>query len=97
MPHYILLAHWTEQGIKNARKTVQRVKAARALEQKLGFSLEQIYWTAGPYDIVAIVEAPDDKNVTAFALEVGSGGNVRTTTMRAYDTDEMSEIIKKLD
>jgi len=97
MPYYILLAHWTEQGIKNARKTLQRVEAARDLELRLEVRLKQIYWTAGPYDIVAIVEAPDDKNVTAFVLEVGSGGSVRTTTMRAYDADEMSEIVKKLD
>jgi uncharacterized protein with GYD domain len=97
MPHYAVLVNWTGQGIRNVRETIQRVEASSALEQKHGFRLEQVYWTTGPYDIVAIGEAPDDKSATAFALAVGSGGNVRTTTMRAYDRDEMSEIIEKLD
>ena len=97
MPHYAILAHWTGQGIRNVKETVQRLEATDTLEQKHGFSLEQVYWTTGPYDIVAIGEAPDDKSATAFALDVGSGGNVRTITMRAYARDEMSEIIEKLD
>jgi uncharacterized protein with GYD domain len=44
---------------------------------------------------VAILEAPDDETVTAFALKLSSAGNVRTATMRAYSRDEMSTIIAK--
>jgi uncharacterized protein with GYD domain len=50
----------------------------------------------GPYDIVGILEAPDEESATAFALEAGSGGAVRTTTLRAYDEEEMSGIIERL-
>jgi uncharacterized protein with GYD domain len=96
MPHYAVLVNWTDHGIRNVRETIHRVDASSALEQKHGFSLQQIYWTTGPYDIVAIGEAPDDKSATAFALDVGSGGSIRTMTMRAYDRDEMSEIIERL-
>ncbi|MBD0357199.1 MAG: GYD domain-containing protein, partial [Rubrobacter sp.] len=46
--------------------------------------------------MVAIGEAPDDESATAFALELGSAGNVRTTTLRAYDREEMSRIIERL-
>jgi uncharacterized protein with GYD domain len=96
MPHYVVLVNWTDQGIRNVRETIQRVEAADALEHKQGFSTEQIYWTVGPYDMVAIGEAPDDESATAFALELGSAGNVRTTTLRAYDREEMSRIIERL-
>jgi uncharacterized protein with GYD domain len=96
MPHFVLLVNWTDQGIRNVKETIQRVEAADALEQKHGLRLEQIYWTVGPYDIVAIGEAPDDESATAFALELGSAGNVRTTTLRAYDREEMSGIIQRL-
>jgi uncharacterized protein with GYD domain len=58
--------------------------------------LVQSYWTVGPYDLVGIAEAPDDESASAFALELGSAGNVRTTTMRAYDRDQMSGIIQRL-
>jgi uncharacterized protein with GYD domain len=53
-------------------------------------------WTIGPYDAVSIIEAPDDETVTAFALAMCGQGNVRTTTMRAFDRSEMGTIFKRL-
>ena len=96
MPHYILLVNWTDQGIRNVKETIERVESGTQLAQKHGMSLEQVYWTIGPYDIVALGEAPDDESATAFAVELGSAGNVRTTTMRAYDREEMSGILGRL-
>jgi uncharacterized protein with GYD domain len=59
-------------------------------------SLEQIYWTVAPNDIVLIAEAPDAEGISAFLLEVGSAGNLRTGTLRAYDREEMSGILERL-
>jgi uncharacterized protein with GYD domain len=56
----------------------------------------QTYWTAGPYDVFYILQAPDDESAAAFLLDVGSRGVVRTTTLRAYDREEMSGIIERL-
>jgi uncharacterized protein with GYD domain len=56
----------------------------------------QTYWTVGPYDVVYILEAPDEESASAFLLDVGSRGVVRTTTLRAYDREEMSRIIERL-
>jgi uncharacterized protein with GYD domain len=58
--------------------------------------LEQVYWTVGPYDIVTVIEAPDEESLTAFLLELGSWGNIRTTTLRAYNREEMSGILQRL-
>jgi uncharacterized protein with GYD domain len=96
MPIYIALMNWTDQGIRSASETVQRRDQADALAEKHGASIEQVYWTVGPYDIVAIIEASDDESATAMLLELGSGGNLRTTTLRAYDREEMSRIIGRL-
>jgi uncharacterized protein with GYD domain len=95
MPTYISLINWTEKGIGQFSDTVDRAEAGKQLAAKLGGSLKEIYWTIGPYDIVAISEAPDDESATAFALALGSQGNVRTTTMRAFSGDEMRGIIAK--
>ncbi len=96
MPYYVLLVNWTEQGIRNVKGTVERTDDVARLAEKHGGRLVQSYWTVGPYDLVAIGEAPDDESASAFALELGSAGNVRTTTMRAYDRDQMSGIIQRL-
>ena len=95
MPTYISLISWTDQGIKAFEDSVDRYEAAQELGQKFGVSLTATYWTLGPYDVVAISEAPDDESATAFALALSSQGNVRTTTMRAFGTDEMRGIIAK--
>ena len=95
MPTYVSLLNFTDQGIRTVKDTIQRADSAAELAQKNGGSL-QVYWTVGSYDLVAILEAPDDESATAFLLELGSLGNVRTTTLRAYDRDQMSSILGRL-
>ena len=96
MPTYVTLMNWTDQGVRTVRDTVDRRGQADELAQKHGATIEAVYWTVGPYDIVTVVEAPDDESVTAMLLELGSAGNLRTTTLRAYDRDQMSGIIQRL-
>ena len=97
MPTYVTLFNWTDEGIRTVRDTMERVeRGAELAEQKYGVSLGQIYWTVGPYDLVSVFEAPDDQSVSAFLLELGSLGNVRTITLRAYDREEMRGIIERL-
>ena len=96
MPTYISLFNWTDQGIRNVRETVQRYERSQQLQDKHGVRLQQIYWTVGPHDLVVIAEASDEESITAFLLELASAGNLRTTTLRAYDREEMSGIIERL-
>lgn len=96
MPTYVTLMNWSDQGVRTVGDTVHRREQADELAQKHGAKIERVYWTVGPYDIVTIVEAPDDESVTAMLLELGSAGNLRTTTLRAYGSEEMSGIISRL-
>ncbi|HUL84015.1 MAG TPA: GYD domain-containing protein [Actinomycetota bacterium] len=94
MSKYITLFSWTEQGVQNFKDTVARADAAKKLASEMGGSFE-IYWTLGEYDIVSISEFPDDETATAFLLGVASQGNIRSKTMRAFDSGEMQGIIAK--
>jgi uncharacterized protein with GYD domain len=96
MASYINLINWTDQGIRDFRSTIDRVEQAERDIERLGVKLKDVYWTVGPYDIVSITEAPDDETSTAFLLGLGAQGNVRTTTLRAFDREEMRGIIAKL-
>jgi uncharacterized protein with GYD domain len=95
MPNYITLINWTDQGVKAYANTLDRGEAAAQLATKFGGNLKQLYWTMGTYDAVGVLEAPDDESATAYALALSSLGNVRTSTLRAYDAAEMREIINK--
>jgi uncharacterized protein with GYD domain len=88
MATYVSLISWTDQGVRSFQDTVDRAAA-------FGGAHREIYWTLGPYDIVAVSEAPDDETATAFALALSSQGNVRTTTMRAFSAEEMRAIVAR--
>ena len=95
MPRYVTLINWTDQGVKNFKDSVERYEAAQSALGKSGVSFKEIYWTVGPYDLVGIVDGPDDETVTAALLSVAAGGNIRTTTLRAFDAGEMKGVIAK--
>ncbi|MGY0007313.1 GYD domain-containing protein [Micromonospora sp. I033] len=95
MPTYIALLNWTDQGIRGYKETAKRAEAFAAATQKVGAKLTSIHWTVGPYDVVAVVDAPDDETAAAALLQLGGAGNVRTTTLRAFGRDEMERIIAK--
>ena len=96
MATYIMLASFTEQGIRNVKDTTKRADAFRELAKGSGATVKDIYWTLGQYDIVAILDAPDDAAVTALLLTVGGLGNVRTQSLRAFTADEMGEILGRV-
>lgn len=95
MATFISLINWTEQGVKNYKDTVKRADAGRKAAQKLGGRIKDIYWTLGAYDLVVVAEFPDAESYTAFALALGALGNVRTSTLRGYNDDEIGRIIAK--
>jgi len=96
MPTYIGLYKFTDQGIKAIKGAPERVEAAIKGAEKMGGKVIGVYVVMGEYDYVTIAEFPSDEVATAFALALGSIGNVRTTSLRAYTKEEFAAIVKKL-
>ncbi|WP_211450772.1 GYD domain-containing protein [Collimonas antrihumi] len=96
MATYIVLTNFTDQGIRTVKDTTKRAAAVREMAKKCGIEMKDVYWTLGSYDLVVTFEAPDDATITAFGLSLGAQGNVRTQTLRAFSTDEMSGILSKM-
>lgn len=96
MPSFITLARFTDQGMRSVKETVSRADAVREAAKRYGVTMQSIHWTQGQYDLVLQWEAPDDVTLATFGLVIGTAGNVRSETMRAFDRDEMSQIVAKL-
>ncbi|MBI1995769.1 MAG: GYD domain-containing protein [Deltaproteobacteria bacterium] len=96
MATYIALVNFTDQGIRHIRQTTERAKGLMNAAANLGIKIKDIYWTLGAFDAVFTAEAPDDETMTAFAASMGSLGNIRTQTMRAFSAQEMNQILAKL-
>ncbi|HVI81714.1 MAG TPA: GYD domain-containing protein [Chthoniobacterales bacterium] len=95
MPTYVGLLQFTDQGIRNVQDTTKRAASAIAEADRMGVKVTDSFWTMGAYDVVLLLDAPDDATVTAFSLKLGSLGNVKTQTMRAFRSEEMKSILAK--
>lgn len=93
---YIVLASFTDQGIRNIKDTTKRADAAKETAGRFGVKMKEIYWTQGQYDLVILCEAESEAAIAAFGLAVSSAGNVRFQTLRAFNRDEMNGILDKL-
>jgi uncharacterized protein with GYD domain len=93
---YVVLATFTDQGIRSVKESTSRADAAKEFADKFGVKMRDIYWTQGPYDLAIVCEAEDEASVAAFGLAVSSAGNVRFQTLRAFSRDEMGGILRKL-
>jgi uncharacterized protein with GYD domain len=96
MATYVALVNFTDQGMRQIKQTTERAKSLVNAAANLGVQVKEIYWTMGSYDAVVIADAPNDETVTSFTLSMGSLGNIRTQTMRAYGAEEMSRILARV-
>jgi uncharacterized protein with GYD domain len=96
MANYVSLIQYTGQGMANIKDTLKRHKAAVAEGEKMGVKITNIFWTMGAYDLVVVFDAPNDAAISAFSLKIGSLGNVKSHTMRAFRREEMESIVAKI-
>jgi uncharacterized protein with GYD domain len=96
MARYVSLIQFTDQGIRNIKKTLKRGDAAAAEAGKMGMKIVEEFWTMGAYDVVIVVDAPNDETMSAFLLKIGALGNVKSHTMRAFRREEMGDILAKI-
>lgn len=95
MPSYVALMNWTDQGAQNSRDTLERAKSFDAMVEKSGGKVREHVYTLGGYDIVMVIDFPNDETAAGVMLELASLGNVRTQTMRAFTDEEMSQIASR--
>jgi uncharacterized protein with GYD domain len=96
MPTYIVLYKFTDQGIKNVKTTHERAREAKEESEKRGFKVHGVYWTQGQYDMVVILDAPDEQAMFAGLLNIAGAGNVHSETLRAFTAEEMALVLQKM-
>ncbi len=94
MGTYIALLDFTEQGIRNIRDSPHRADQFGALAEQAGAKIVAQYWTIGSHDGVLILEAPGDEVAASILLALGASGNVRTTTLRAFEWADAQGLIE---
>lgn len=96
MATFVSTVQFTDQGMKDIKATSKRADAFKSAAEKMGVDVKNIFWTLGSFDGLIVFDAPDEETATALMLHLGSFGNVHTQTARAYQADEIEQIIGKL-
>ena len=96
MAGYIVLYKWTQQGAANIKAAPERIKQNRAAAEQAGIKVVGIWVTMGEYDVVAVVDAPNEQAAAVAALSQASQGNVTTQTMRAFSEEEFAQLVSRL-
>jgi uncharacterized protein with GYD domain len=96
MPTYILLVRWTTQGIQKVKESPSRLEAGKKAFEAVGIKIKSFFMVMGQYDMVNVVEAPDDATLARALLTLASQGNLQTETLRAFTEDEYKKIISAI-
>ncbi len=96
MSAYVLLATWTDQGVRSIRDSPKRIDAARKLLEEMGGQFQSLHMAMGAYDLVGIYDAPDDAVAARFILLLGQQGMVRTTSLKAFPEPAFRAIVSSL-
>lgn len=96
IPVFVCLMKLTDQGVKEIKNAPKRIQEAIKNLEAMGGKLTAFYMVMGEYDYVGIAEVPSDEVAAAFLLGLGSSGYVRTTTLKAFTTEQLAAIVKKL-
>src|SRR5260370_17935842 len=92
MVTYVVLTKFTDQGIRNAKDSPKRADAFKQMAKTFGVTVKDIFWTQGRYDIVTILEAPDESSAMSLSLSLGALGNARTDSLRAFSAPHMAPL-----
>ncbi len=93
MATFIVLLDYTDQGVRGIKDSPLRADSFSEFAEKAGARVVGQYWTIGSHDGVLLLEAPNDEIAASVLMHLSAGGNVRTTTLRAYDWAEAQELI----
>jgi uncharacterized protein with GYD domain len=96
MVTYVVLANFTDQGVRNVKDSPKRVDAFKEMAKTFGVTVKEIVWTQGRYDVVTVLEAPDEAAAMSLSLSLSALGNVRTETLRAFSAADMTKIVGKM-
>jgi uncharacterized protein with GYD domain len=96
MVTYVVLGNFTDQGIRAAKDSPKRAEAFKKMAETFGISVKELFWTQGRYDVVTVLEAPDEFSVMTLSLSLGALGNVRTESLRAFSAADMTKVVGKM-
>ena len=97
MPVYVSLVKFTREGIMTMKdQGISRSDKVKRNIEELGGKLLAAYYCLGDYDVVAILEFPDNKTALKAAVKNASIGHISITTMPAVTRAEWAKLLRSV-
>lgn len=91
-----MLINLTQKGIENIKDLPKWSKDAGNVVKSVGGKVKALYFTMGRYDLIAVVEAPNDQAMMKISLVREQVGHIREETLKAFPVDEMINVVEEL-
>lgn len=96
MPIYVSLVKFTQQGVTTMKaKGVARSDMVQRNIESLGGKLVHAYYCLGEYDVVAVLDFPNNASAMKAAVLNASMGHIQITTLPAVSRDEWRRLLKE--
>jgi len=95
MKHMVLIS-FTDLGLKNIKDSLKRAGKFRKSVETAGGKILAQYWCLGEFDGCVIFEAPTEQIAASLILALAKQGNVKTTTLHAFDEPDFKEVMESL-
>jgi len=97
MPKYVVLANFTESGLRNIKAAPTSGFRVEEAIERVGGRLSGVHLTMGHHDLVLIAEAPSDEAFATALLSMTKAGDMHTITLKAFSSEEWARIIDNVD
>jgi uncharacterized protein with GYD domain len=94
---YLMLIKLSEEAAANIQDAKRGRTAGKKAAAALGVEWKRSYLLmGGEYDVLIVLEAPDEETMARFSLLGAMSGAVSTRTMRAFTETEADQLVASL-
>ena len=93
---FVILLRWTKKGVEHVKDSPSRFEDFKNSVKAAGGEVVSFHMTLGAFDLVTVLEVPDDETGARITLALRSLGNLHVETMRAFKEDEYRSILASL-
>jgi uncharacterized protein with GYD domain len=88
MPTYILLGTLTEEGAEHLREHPEWLDHVNRELEELNVKIVNQFAVLGQYDIITIVDAPDNRTMVRVSTQLTLRGNLKIITLPALPVSD---------
>ena len=93
MPKFVMLSTLGPDGHARLRDSPERLREVNADVESMGAKVLEQFALLGPYDLLNILQAPDELTMAKVATTLAARGTLKTLTLTAVEVEDFIAIM----